>query len=219
MASKFMSGETFAEMEKQMQQIPGFRPRKSGISVSRLAYDGRQTKEQAGCGRESDASSCEAQEEVRECFSDLLGHFTEEVDFTPFSDRVAQFEDSQAEAYRDAGHEERFRIRWQAREKVPDESAMCAALYLLTADRMLWEMAEDSVKPGLIDFSQIHIRGTGLDGYVLFHSAKDLYKGTNRLTLSELTDPELISDMTFWTVINAFLIRRYGAGMLSGERR
>ena len=36
----------------------------------------------------------------------------------------------------------------------------------------------------------------------------------NRLTLSELTDQELISDMTFWIVINAFLIRRYGAGML-----
>ena len=80
-------------------------------------------------------------------------------------------------------------------------------------------MAEASVKPGLIDFAQIHIRGTGLDGYVLFHSAKDLYKGTNRLTLSELTDPELISDMTFWTVINAFLIRRYGEGMLFRERR
>ena len=41
----------------------------------------------------------------------------------------------------------------------------------------------------------------------------------NRLTLSELTDQELISDMTFWIVINAFLIRCYGAGMLSGERR
>ena len=149
----------------------------------------------------------------------MLGHFTEEVDFTPFFDRVTQFGDSQAEAYRDTGHEERFRIRWQPREKVLDEPAMCVALYLLTADRGLWKMAEDSAKSGLINFYQIHIRGTELDGYVRFHSAKDLYEGTNRLTLSELADQELISDMTFWTVINAFLIRRYGAGMLSGERR
>ena len=219
MASKFMDAVPSAEAEAQMQQVPGFRPRKSGISVSRLACIGRQTKECAGKNKPPNASCGGAQGEAKESFFDLLGHFTEEVAFAPFSERVAQIEGSQTDAYRDAGHEERFRIRWQAREKVPDESAMCAALYLLTADRRLWEMAEASVKPGLIDFAQIHIRGTGLDGYVLFHSAKDLYKGTNRLTLSELTDPELISDMTFWTVINAFLIRRYGEGMLSGERR
>lgn len=33
-----------------------------------------------------------------------------------------------------------------------------------------------------------------LKGYVLFHTAKDLYKGIKRIRLSELTDPELVSD-------------------------
>lgn len=64
------------------------------------------------------------------------------------------------------------------------------ALYLLTADQMLWGMASQAVQPELIDFSAICIRGISLDGYVLFHSAKDLYKETNRLSLSELADPE-----------------------------
>ena len=54
---------------------------------------------------------------------------------------------------------------------------------------------------------------------MLFHSAKDLYKGTNRLSLSELTDPELISDSTFRTIITSFLVRRYGAEVLEEERR
>ena len=47
---------------------------------------------------------------------------------------------------------------------------------------------------------------------------RDRYKGTNRLSLSELTDPELISDGTFRAVITAFLIRRYGAEVLEEER-
>ena len=72
--------------------------------------------------------------------------------------------------------------------------------------------------PELIEFSAVSIRGIGLDGYVMFHCAKDLYKGTNRLSLSELTDPELISDGTFWTVVTAFLVRRYGAEVLEEER-
>ncbi len=95
---------------------------------------------------------------------------------------------------------------------------MCAAIYLLTADHVLWGMAEGAVHPELIEFSAVSIRGIGLDGYVMFHCAKDLYKGTNRLSLSELTDPELISDGTFWTVVTAFLVRRYGAEVLEEER-
>lgn len=33
-----------------------------------------------------------------------------------------------------------------------DESAWCAALYLLTADMFLWSKAEAAVRPDLIDF-------------------------------------------------------------------
>lgn len=95
--------------------------------MSRLACIGRQTKELAGESKPSNASYGEALGETRESFSDLLGHFTEEVTFVPFSKRVAQIEGSQTDAYRDAGHEERFRIRWQAREKVPDEADMCGS--------------------------------------------------------------------------------------------
>lgn len=218
MTSKFISEMPLAGLEMQMQQVPGFKPRRSGISVSRLdphklqgfPISGQAEGQEGDCG--PPGGGCGP-------FSNLLEHFTDEVGYAPFSERVAQLEGSTSDAFRDEGHRERFQDRWQARGKIPDESAMCAALYLLTADRLLWEMVEDSVKPDMINFAEIHIRGVGLDSYVLFHSAKDLYKGTNRLTLSELTDPELISDLTFWTVINAFLIRRYGAGLLFGERR
>ena len=48
-------------------------------------------------------------------------------------------------------------------------------------------------------------------------TAKDLYRGTKHISLSELTDPELVSDETFRLVIASFLIRRHGAGVLEAE--
>lgn len=53
--AKFMDETPLAGMEAQMQQVPGFRPRKSGISVSRLemlrtqgCYNG-QSERQGDC--------------------------------------------------------------------------------------------------------------------------------------------------------------------------
>lgn len=201
-----------------MQQVPGFKPRKGGMSVSRLdmsrSQGGGQAEAQGDCGPPDGGSPCGSVGDGCGDFASLLGRFTGEVGFGPFTDRVSRLEGNAGSIFRDEGHRERFRCRWKAQADVPDREAMCAALYLLTADHMLWGMAEDAVHPELIDFAAASIRGIGLDGYVLFHCAKDLYKGTNRLSLSELTDPELISDGTFWTVITAFLIRRYGEGLL-----
>ncbi len=222
MAVKFVDDTPLAGMEAQMQQVPGFRPRKSGISVSRLGTPGTQeccggqTEGKGDCG--PPGRPCESPGDGCGQFSCLLGRFTGEVGFGPFTDRVSHLEGSPGGIYRDEGHRERFHDQWKGQEDVPDRDAMCAALYLLAADRTLWGMAARAVHPGLIDFAAICIRGIGLDGYVLFHSAKYLYKGTNRLSLSELTDPELISDGTFRTVITAFLIRRYGAEVLEEER-
>lgn len=225
MASKFISDMPLAGLEAQMQLVPGFKPRRSGMSVSRLETPNAQ----GGCGGGAggQGGDCGPPGECRPCgspggecrhFSCLLGRFTGEVGFGPFTDRVSHLEGSAGSIFRDEGHRKRFQRQWGMQGDVPDRDAMCAALYLLTADQMLWGMAAQAVQPELIDFAAICIRGIGLDGYVLFHSAKDLYKGTNRLSLSELTDQELISDGTFWTVITAFLIRRYGAGVLEEER-
>lgn len=222
MASKFMNGMPLAGMEAQMQQVPGFKPRKAGMSVSRLETPraqggGGQAEVQGDCGPPGGDSPCGSVGDGCGNFASLLGRFTGEVGFGPFTDRVSRLEGSAGGAFRDEEHRERFQCQWKAQADVPDREAMCAALYLLTADHMLWGMAEDAVRPERIDFAAVSIRGIGLDGYVLFHCAKDLYRGTNRLSLSELSDPELINDGTFWTVITAFLIRRYGAEVLEKE--
>ena len=68
-----------------MQQVPGFRPRKGGISVSRLKLPkvqgcgSGQTEGQGDCGPPDGNSPCESPEHGCGRFSCLLGRFTGEV--------------------------------------------------------------------------------------------------------------------------------------------
>lgn len=114
-------------------------------------------------------------------------------------------------------HYSRFQ-KWLKRKQSIDSGAWCAALYLLTADAALWKCAEKAVKPDFIDFTLISISGADTDVYVLYHTAKDLYMGTRHISLSELADEELVNDKIFHMAEYAFVLCRYGVGMLSEEK-
>ena len=101
---------------------------------------------------------------------------------------------------------------------IPNKEAICAALYLLSADTFLWGKSVSFIQQDSIRFKEIKIHGVDLNGYVLFHTAKDLYQGTNHISISELIDPELVGDITFELIVTAFLIRRYGHNVLNAER-
>lgn len=98
-----------------------------------------------------------------------------------------------------------------------EEAATCSAVYLLSADRFLCSRALAAIDQEGIHFSKIHIHGVDLDGYVLFHMARDLYQGSSHIRLSELTDPELVSDRVFEWIMTACVIRRHGSRVY--ERR
>mgnify|MGYP003175202430 FL=1 len=100
-----------------------------------------------------------------------------------------------------------------------EEAATCSAVYLLSADRFLCSRALAAIDQEGIHFSKIHIHGVDLDGYVLFHMARDLYQGSRHVRLSELTDPELVSDRVFEWIMTACVIRRHGIRVLREEER
>lgn len=102
-------------------------------------------------------------------------------------------------------------------EKKAEETAMCASMYHLSADCFLWGRALVAVDGEQIYFSKICIHGVDLEGYVLFYMAHDLYRRTQHITLSELTDAELISDRAFEWIITTYLIRRYRSAVLQEE--
>lgn len=223
MSTKFMGGTPHAHTEMEMQQIPGFRSRRSGMTVSRFSYTPadcacryctRKAEKKNGCN----STDCTCLQERLEAgcvpFSALLEKLSAEVGIRPFVTRVSSLSATETPFFSCDQHRRRFWKLYEGSSAVPDEAAMCAAIYLLCADTFLWGKSVMAVKPDLIDFPSIQIHGVDLNGYVLFHTAKDLYKGTKHISLSELTDPELVSDWAFQLLVKAFLIRRYGTAVI-----
>lgn len=225
MTARFLSNTKYANTEFEMQLIPGFTPRHTGISVSRFEYSARDC-ECSVCAHKTRKGKCDSpsgcvclrERLVAGCvpLSELLGVLTREVPERPFVARVSSLSRQPRPLFETEGHRQRFEDA--NKEKKSNSPGQTAALFLLTADPFLWSKAQPTVAPEGIDFSAIRIHGVDLDSYVLFHTAKDLYSGSKHISLSELTDPELVSDSVFRLLVTAFLIRRYGAEVLSAER-
>lgn len=194
MAAQFMTGMPEEELERLMQAVPGFRARKSGFAVSRLESS------------ESYEKICRRNVPL----SELTSSFAMEVGEKTLTARMERLFAKPLVSFWLPGHKERFCSLWEEHDLAVDLDAMRASVYLLSADASLYERAIPAVAPDLIRFRDIHIRGVDLRGYILFHTAKGLYCGTKSLSLSEITDPELVDDEVFDLVIKAFLIRRYG---------
>nr|WP_217935250.1 hypothetical protein [Enterocloster clostridioformis] len=224
MTVRFMGNTPSSDFEIEMQRIPEFRPRRSGMVVSHGLCRYRGYADSGGCRRKNGTGEnvvcpCERFWADSRPFGELLEQFATEVAVSPFVDRVSRVAARNPPVFFLAGHRGRFKRLWEKHEGVADEDAMCAAVYLLSADPFLWGRAFQAVDPDIIRFQEIRIHGVDLDGYVLFHTAKDLYKGTCHISISELIDPELVSEDTFRLVISAFLIRRYGTGVLFAAER
>ena len=88
--------------------------------------------------------------------------------------------------------------------------ALLAALYLLTADSRLWNQVKDCVHHNTILFDQMKPKNHSTNSYAMFSVAKDLYLGTNHMSLCDLVDTELIPPKVFAIICNAVAIRRCG---------
>lgn len=203
---RFMSDTRYAGLEQEMQHIPGFRPRRSGMIISHLS----------GCPENKD-SPCERFVAGRVPFYELLEVLAEEVAVSPFVSRVCRLTGRTNPCFFQNGHRERFLAMGEKCSRAIEEAATCAAVYLLSADRFLWSRALEAIDREGIHFTRIHIHGVDLEGYVLFYMARDLYQGSRHIRLSELTDPELVSDRAFERIMTACVIRRYGSRVLREE--
>lgn len=228
MIARFMGGTPHAHSEIEMQRIPGFRSRKSGMVVSRFSYTPvdcdcrsctQKTEKKKGCKLAECICLRERLEAGCVPLNELLEVMAAEIGTAPFSARVSRLSARETPFFECGQHSLRFWNLWETHETVPDEAALCAAIFLLSADRFLWGRSVTAIKSDFIDFPAIRIHGVDLNGYVLFHTAKDLYKGTNHISLPELTDPELVSDWAFRLVVKAFLIRRYGEAVIKKTGR
>ena len=99
----------------------------------------------------------------------------------------------------------------KAIEKIsPDNKAALSALYLLTADGILWKQVSRFVNGSHIAFEQIRIMNSTTDTYALFCVAKDFSLGTKHISLAEVADEDIIREEIFLLICWAMLLRRYG---------
>ena len=88
--------------------------------------------------------------------------------------------------------------------------ALLSVLYLLTADPRLWSCCKHHINNGCVFFENIKLNNCTERAYTLYCAAKDLTLGTKHLTVSDLSDADLVPPMLFRTICNAMAIRRFG---------
>ena len=104
---------------------------------------------------------------------------------------------------------ERFNLR------KPSKKAL-AILYLLTADKALWQKTKPFLTSnGKIDLKGVHLGDVSTDCYALWKAAKELQTGEKQISLYELTDSGIVSDYTFRLIVQAVTIAHFGAAVFN----
>lgn len=107
----------------------------------------------------------------------------------------------------------RYRFLKYYRETFSNQSL--AALYLLSADEILWYRAYSHIFTDEISVQNISLRGISTDGYALYQTAKTITTGNTHIYINEIADDKLIGDFAFRAIILGMLIARYGADILN----
>jgi hypothetical protein len=226
----FMASPYERTLEKVMMSVPNFSPRGHGVMVmSRFEY----TAEICGCRNCTERIRSKCRHTACVCFterteagvipfSELLNAAFLEVKNRAFRSRINQYmkeSGGKPMLYRGDDHKALFEKAIAVRNI--QSAAFLAALYLLTADNRLWSKAKSFVSGTAINFGAIRLGDISVEAYALFMAAKDLY-GANEvgtghfkhITISDLTDKEIIGHKIFVIICNAMTFRRYGMNAL-----
>ena len=111
--------------------------------------------------------------------------------------------------YRDERHQHTFEKEAAMR---PDtvSRALLAALYLLTADKNLWNQVKDHISLRRMYVEDMRPKNLTGTSYVYFAAAKDILSGTRNIQLMEIADPALLSLDDYMILCTALAIRAYG---------
>ena len=93
-------------------------------------------------------------------------------------------------------------------------SEFVAAVFLLSADKLLWERSKRALARYSVNFGMIDLSGISTEGYALYKAARAMYNGDSDISLSELCDWTLIDDPTTLTIFTGVMLLRNGVRML-----
>ena len=230
MSRYFMRDTDLAGLESAMMLPPLFKPRHSGLAIlNRFRYTKESTDcrdciewdRKKKCGAERcpwlaerlEAGNISYGELLKECFLDMNDNR-----FQLRLQRLAR--KFYGSLFKDKEHQRRFELAKNSLRILFGKTPDChiAALFLLTADEKLWQLAKNAVTEKAIRFEHIKLSGIGTDGYTLYQMAKMLSTGQAKITVSELADAELISDPLLAVLVGAMLIARFGPNVLEVKK-
>lgn len=96
-----------------------------------------------------------------------------------------------------------------------NRSEFIAAVFLLSADKLLWERSKSAIARYSVNFGSIDLNGISTEGYALYKAARTVYDGNSDISLSELCDWTLIDDPTMLTIFAGVMLHRNGIKMLN----
>jgi hypothetical protein len=85
-----------------------------------------------------------------------------------------------------------------------------ASAYLLSADIALWNKSTHAVEQGRIDFEKILLSDMSVEAYTFYAVAKDIYTGSEHLSMSDYTDHALLAPLTYKIIRQAIELARRG---------
>ena len=176
-------------IERLMTAIPNFKPRGVGV---------RFTETQAFIAVTA-ATPYE-----------LLTITMRQIRCPPFRKRFDEYIESEEKPMTYINEKHRARFTLAAKNIAKTNYALLSALYLLTADQRLWSCCKHHINNGCVFFENIKLNNCTERAYTLCCAAKDLTLGTKHLTVSDLSDADLVPPMLFRTICNAMAIRRFG---------
>ena len=96
-----------------------------------------------------------------------------------------------------------------------NRSEFIAAVFLLSADKFLWERSKSALTRYSVNFDSINLNGISIEGYALYKAARAVYSGDSGISLGELCDWTLIDDPVALTIFAGVMLRRNGIKMLN----
>lgn len=212
------------QIEKMMSQIPNFKPRGHGIYV----YEEKEySAENCSCRECTHRRKKKRHREpVSPCVEQRiragelpLGEVIQEtmiaIAHPAFQSRLKEYIYETEIMYMEFKNERHQAVFTEAVQGMNrNDKALMSALYLLTADGKLWSASKRHIRKNEIDLKRIVLRNSTEASYTLFCCAKDLAIGTKHLSISDLSDTDLIPPMLFGVICNAMAIRRYGLGAI-----
>ena len=141
--------------------------------------------------------------------TELLTATMRQIRCPPFRKRFNEYIESEEKTMTYINEKHRARFTLAVKNIAKANYALLSALYLLTADQRLWSCCKHHTNNGCVFFENIKLHNCTDRAYTLYCAAKDLMLGTKHITVSDLSDADLVPPKLFRTICNAMAIRRF----------